>query len=83
MAARPRCRRKWARDRAAIVPCVHPRRDHFTVEGNPLARGTNRDDWRESGRKVTGGEGVNLRSYSVTVQSERHSVYLTRPFARH
>jgi hypothetical protein len=57
MAARPRRRHKWARDKAATVPYVHPRRDLFTVERNPLARGTNRDSRRESGRKVTGGEG--------------------------
>ena len=41
----------WVRDRAATVSCVHPRRDNFTVELNPLASGTNRDGQCESERK--------------------------------
>jgi hypothetical protein len=83
MATRPHRRRKWARDRVATVPCVHPRRDLFTVERNPLARGTNRDDQRESGARSPAVRGVNLQSYLVTVQSEHHSVYLTGPFVGH
>jgi hypothetical protein len=45
---------------------------------------TNHRGEHESRRTVVDDEGgVNLRSYSVTVQSEYHSVYLTRPFAGH
>jgi hypothetical protein len=52
-------------DSEATVTRTHPRRDLFTGERNPLARGTNRDDRRESGRKGRRrGGGLNQRSGS-------------------
>jgi hypothetical protein len=57
MAVRPHRRRKWARGRAATVPCVHPQRDLFTLSviHSPEARiattgGANPD------AQITGGE---------------------------
>jgi hypothetical protein len=81
MAAWPHRRRKWARDRVATESCVHPRRDLFTVERNPLARGTNRDGRRESGRKgqLRRG-GLNISSL-FTVPLDSHSVSLTEQLA--
>jgi hypothetical protein len=63
MAVRPRRRRRWAKDRVATTSCVHPRRDLFTIERNPLARGTNHDGRRESGRKGTGGRGAEQKIF--------------------
>jgi hypothetical protein len=72
--------------RSKIVVGVHPRRDIYLPPRRYLTEpSTNHRGKRESRRTVVGGEGggVNLRSYSVTVQSEYHSVYLTGPFAGH
>jgi hypothetical protein len=81
MAVRPRRRRRWVRDRAATVSCVHPRRDNFTVERNPLARGTNRDGRRESGRKGHRRRGGLNRKSLFTVPSNSYSVSLTEQLA--
>jgi hypothetical protein len=71
MAARPRRRRKWSRDSMATVFRTHPRRDLFTAERNPLTRGTNRGDRRESERTVCRRRGaLHLISFSALYHRE-------------
>jgi hypothetical protein len=45
--------------------------------------GVNCDAGVDLGARSPAMRGVNLGSYSVTIQSEHHSVYLTGPFAGH
>jgi hypothetical protein len=62
------------------MSCVHPQRDLFTVERNPLARAMNHDGQRESGRMGHRRRGGLNRRSLFTIPSNSYLVSLIEQF---